>query len=396
MNKPISPIRTSVLRLAALGAAGTLLSACATVPGWNMDASTAANTSISASGPTLTTGTEETNTEAQAQSQSQPVMSEIDVSLIKQLREEIRNASSLDESLISPAAPYVLGPGDVLQITVWDHPELAAAQLAPAQTVTRTADPVAGFVIDQRGDVMFPYAGRVHVAGFSAEEAQAAVAKALKKSFVEPQVTLRVASYRASQVYVDGEIHTPGPQSINDIPMGLYEAISRAGGFSPTADQSRMVLVRDGVSHPINLSQLLERGQNPSNVVLKSGDVLRVPARDESGVFVMGEVNKPTTALPMRNGKLSLSDALAQAGSVNLASSNPGQVYVIRGSLGDTPKVFHLDAKSPVAMILANQFDLQPRDVVYVDSGNLVRFSRVLSLLMPAINAGLTAAIVAK
>jgi polysaccharide biosynthesis/export protein len=58
--------------------------------------------------------------------------------------------------------------------------------------------------------------------------------------------------------------------------------------------------------------------------------------------------------------------------------------------------VFHLDARSPVSMILANQFDLQPRDVVYVDTNNLVRFSRVLSLLMPAINAGLTAGILTK
>ena len=89
-------------------------------------------------------------------------------------------------------------------------------------------------------------------------------------------------------------------------------------------------------------------------------------------------------------------DALAQAGSVTANSSDPGQVYVIRGSISDEPLVFHLDAKSPVSMILANQFDLQPRDVVYVDSGNLVRFSRILSLLMPAVNAGLTAAVVAK
>jgi polysaccharide export outer membrane protein len=392
MNTSITPIRTSVLRLVALGAAGTLLSACASVPGWNMDANTAATTTI------ITASAERANStdESGADQQALPAISEIDVSLIKQLRKEESNALSSDQALISAAAPYQLGPGDVLQITVWDHPELAAAQLAPAQTTTRAADPAPGFVIDQHGDVMFPYAGRVHVAGLTAEDAQAALARALKKSFVEPQVTLRVVSYRASQVYVDGEIHTPGPQPINDIPMGLYEAISRAGGFSPTADQSRMVLVRNGVSHPIDLSQMLERGQNPSDIMLKSGDVLRVPARDENGVFVMGEVNKPTTAMPMRSGKLSLSDALAQAGSVNLATSNPGQIYVIRGSLGDTPKVFHLDAKSPVAMILANQFDLQPRDVVYVDSGNLVRFSRVLSLLMPAINAGLTAAVVAK
>jgi len=382
MKSSITNTPASLRRLIALGAATAVLSACAMAPGLNFNANH--------QGAALEADDKTTHHEPQV------AISEIDVTLLKQMREAARTASSSATSLITAPTPYVLGPGDVLNITVWDHPELAAAQSGPSQTVTRAADPVAGFVIDQQGNVMFPYAGRVHVAGMRAEDAQAALAKALTKSFVEPQVTLRVASYRAAQVYVDGEIHTPGPQSINDIPMGLYEAISRAGGFSATADQSRMVLVRDGVSHPINLSQLLERGQNPSDIVLRNGDVLRVPARDESGVFVMGEVNKPSTAVPMRNGKLTLADALAQAGSVTANSSDPGQVYVIRGSISDEPMVFHLDAKSPVSMVLANQFDLQPRDVVYVDSGNLVRFSRILSLLMPAVNAGLTAAVVAK
>ncbi|SAL31123.1 polysaccharide export protein [Caballeronia udeis] len=382
MNSSITKPRTSLRRLIALGAASTVLSGCALAPGLNM--------SWSDPGPVVKTGDT-------AQQNEPPVaINEIDVALLRQMREAERLTLPSAASLITAPAPYVLGPGDVLNITVWDHPELAAAQVGTSQTATRTADPVAGFVIDQQGDLMFPYAGRVHVAGLRAEDAQAVLAKALTKSFVEPQVTLRVASYRAAQVYVDGEIHTPGPQSINDIPMGLYEAISRAGGFSPAADQSRMVLVREGVSHSINLSQLLERGQNPSDIVLRSGDVLRVPARDESGVFVMGEVNKPSTAVPMRNGKLTLADALAQAGSVTANSSDPGQLYVIRGSISAEPQVFHLDAKSPVSMVLANQFDLQPRDVVYVDSGNLVRFSRILSLLMPAVNAGLTAAVVAK
>jgi polysaccharide biosynthesis/export protein len=382
MKSSITKPRTSLRSLIAAGAASTVLSGCALAPGLN----------LSWSDPGAGVKTSEV-----AEQNAPPVpINEIDVALLKQMREAERLATSSAASLITTPAPYVLGPGDVLNITVWDHPELAAAQVGTSQTATRAADPVAGFVIDQKGDLMFPYAGRVHVAGLRAEDAQAMLAKALTKSFVEPQVTLRVASYRAAQVYVDGEIHTPGPQSINDIPMGLYEAISRAGGFSPAADQSRMVLVREGVSHSINLSQLLERGQNPSDIVLRNGDVLRVPARDESGVFVMGEVNKPSTAVPMRNGKLTLADALAQAGSVTANSSDPGQLYVIRGSISAEPQVFHLDAKSPVSMVLANQFDLQPRDVVYVDSGNLVRFSRILSLLMPAVNAGLTAAVVAK
>jgi polysaccharide biosynthesis/export protein len=373
-----------VLRLAAIGAAGTLMSACAALPGMNMQAL-----------PALTTSTTGTTSEA-AQPSAQVPIAEIDIPLIKQMRDAERGTASTASLLVAQATPYVLGTGDVLNITVWDHPELAAAQLSVPQSAPRAADPVAGFVVDERGDLMFPYAGRVHVAGLRADEAQAALARSLTKSFVDPQVTLRVASYRAAQVYVDGEIHSPGPQSINDIPMGLYEAISRAGGFSPAADQSRMVLVRGGKSHAINLAQMLDRGQNPSDIVLKSGDVLRIPARDESGVFVMGEVNKPTTAMPMKNGRLTLADALAQAGSVSTTSSDPGHVYVVRDTLADVPKVFHLDARSPVSMILANQFDLQPRDVVYVDTNNLVRFSRVLSLLMPAINAGLTAGILTK
>jgi len=385
MKSSITKTRTSLRRLIAFGAASAVLSGCAIAPGMNINRNDLEN-------PVTTGG----QTQQQVSQEPQIPVNEINANLLKRMREVERTTSSSDTSLFTKPTPYALGPGDVLNITVWDHPELAAAQAGTSQTATRAADPVAGFVIDQKGDLMFPYAGRVHLAGLSAEDAQAMLAKALTKSFVEPQVTLRVASYRAAQVYVDGEIHTPGPQPINDIPMGLYEAISRAGGFSPNADQSRMVLVREGASHSINLSQLLERGQNPSNIVLRNGDVLRVPARDENGVFVMGEVNKPSTAVPLRNGKLTLADALAQAGSVTANSSDPGQVYVIRSATNGQAWLFHLDAKSPVSMVLANQFELQPHDVVYVDSSNLVRLSRVLSLLMPAINAGLTAAVVAK
>lgn len=110
----------------------------------------------------------------------------------------------------------------------------------------------------------------------------------------------------------------------------------------------------------------------------------------------MGEVNRPVTALPMRNGRLTLSEALSQAGSLNATTADAAQLYVIRGSLDAKPHVYRLDASSPVAMVLANQFELEPKDIVYVDGNGLVRFSRVLSLLLPAVNAGLTAAVVTK
>ncbi|MEA3126610.1 MAG: polysaccharide biosynthesis/export protein [Caballeronia sp.] len=321
----------------------------------------------------------------------------INIALIQRLRQDSARQSLLDQPrLFSAPAPYTLGAGDVLQITVWDHPELTAAMGTQSQNQVRLSDAPAGFVVDQGGNIAFPYAGVINVMGLRIDQVQTQLYRRLTKVYREPQITVRIASFRAKKVYVDGEVHAPGVQPINDVPMTLYEAISRAGGFTSAADQSRMVLLRDNVSYPVNLPQMIDNRSNPSNILLKDGDLLRVVSRDENGVFVMGEINKPMTALPLRTGKLTLSDALSQAGSVNMMTADATQMYVIRGGDGKEPHVYHLDGQSPVSMVLANQFELQPKDVVYVDSTGLARFSRVLGQLLPAINAGLTAAIVTR
>jgi polysaccharide export outer membrane protein len=363
----------------ALVAMCVLLSACTAAPGMRMNVQA----------PVATNSAESAQPQA-----SGVTVNEIDTSLLKRLREQ--PTASDASALFAAARPYQLGVADVLQITVWDHPELAAALGAPAQSQLRPADAPAGFVIDQSGDIQFPYAGTLHVAGLRLEHVRDLLTRRLSNVFRNPQITVRVASFRSSQVYVDGEVRAPGAQAINDVPMTLYEAISRAGGFTAAADESRMTLVRDGARYLIDLTKMVSQRQNPASVVLKSGDLLRVSSRDENGVFVMGEVNRPTTAVPMKSGGLTLSDALSQAGSINVASANAAQMYVIRNAMGDTAEVYHLDAQSPVAMVLANQFELQPKDVVYVDSTGLARFSRILSQLLPAINAGITAAVVAK
>jgi polysaccharide export outer membrane protein len=292
---------------------------------------------------------------------------------------------------------YAVGKGDVLQITVWDHPELVAA-LGQPNPSSRPSDAAPGFLVDDEGNVQFPYAGSVHVAGLTVKEIQARIASLIAKIYKDPQVTVRVASFRWAQIYIDGEVRAPGLQQINDIPMTLPEAIGRAGGFTPNADQSRVDLIRDDQTIRINIPDLIDAGRNPARIMLQRGDMLRVAARDENGIYVMGEVNRPATILPMRSGKLTLAEALSQAGSLNQNTAEANQLFVIRAPYGSAgkPQIFHLDATSPVSMILANQFDLHPKDVVFVDNGALVKFNRVLNLLLPAINAGLTAAIVTK
>jgi polysaccharide biosynthesis/export protein len=298
--------------------------------------------------------------------------------------------------LMASPSIYTVGPADVLQITVWDHPELAQAQGSLPSTAPRAADAPQGTVVDEDGYIQFPYVGRVQVAGMTTAAIQARVTAALSKFFKSPQVTVRVESFRAKQIFVDGEVHSPGSLQINDVPMTLTDAIGRAGGFTSSADKGRLQLIRGHRTYTLDLMSMLTNGQNPGKIILMRNDVLRVPSRDESSVFVMGEVNKPVAAIPKTDGRLTLADALAQAGSFNASTSDPQQLYIVRKAQTGPAEVYHLNAHSPVSMILASKFPLEPNDVVYVDGNELVRVNRILSLLLPAINAGLTAGLVAK
>jgi polysaccharide biosynthesis/export protein len=320
-------------------------------------------------------------------------ITDINLSLIRQMNTTNGALSPQLQSLFGTPGPYTIAPGDVLQITVWDHPELAAALGAPGGA-TRDADAGPGFPVDDAGNVQFPYAGTVHVAGDTVAQVQHKIVSRISKVYKSPEVTVRIASFRASQVYVDGEVGKPGTQQFNDIPMTLTQAIGRAGGFTGNADQGQVTIVRGGVSYSVNFNDVVKAGRNPNEILLKPGDMVRVGSRDESGVYLMGEVNKPATVMPMRNGKLTLAQAISEAGSINPNTANAKQLFVIRGSTGTNPQVFHLDATSPVSMVLANQFQLQAHDVVYLDNGTLVKFNRVLNLFLPAINAALTGALV--
>ncbi|WP_232437798.1 polysaccharide biosynthesis/export family protein [Burkholderia ubonensis] len=358
------------------------LGACSVAPGQHM-----------ATPPTLPVTTSENG--SVTSTQQIPIVP-IDLTLIQRLRAPRVNANDAagDHELSGKPGPYKIGPGDILQIVVWDHPELAAAAGQQVQ-VAKSADPASGFVVNSEGNVTFPYATQIHAAGKTADQVQNELRAKLSGTFQDPEVTVRVASYRASQIYVDGAVRSTGAQAINDIPMTLTEAINRAGGFGPDADRSHVIITRNGKSHALDITHMIARGNNPANIMLKPGDVLRVGTRGENAAFVMGEVNRPTAVLPDQDGHLTLGEALNQAGFISATTSDAKQLYVIRQT-GVTPEIYHLDASSPVSMLLANQFDLQSKDVVYVDNSGLVRFNRVLSLLLPAINAGLTGGIVAK
>jgi polysaccharide export outer membrane protein len=296
----------------------------------------------------------------------------------------------LSRLMVSNPAPYAIGSGDVLSIVVWDHPELAGGGMTAAvaaadangtnsSAVANTVQP--GFVVDHQGRIQFPFAGLLHVEGLTEEAARALLTNKLARYIANPNITLRVQSYRSKRVYIDGEVKQPGLQAINDIPMTLVEALNRAGGLLPTADQSRIALERGEARYRINLRDLVQKDINPGNIMLAPGDVVRVHSREESKVFVSGEVVTPK-ALTMHNGRLTLNEALGETGGISPLSGDARQIYVVRKTPERT-RVFQLDARLTGSLAMAESFELRPKDVIYVAASPLANWNRQISLLFP-------------
>jgi polysaccharide export outer membrane protein len=277
----------------------------------------------------------------------------------------------------APIYAYLLGPQDVLRITVWNHPELT--------NPSGTANELSGRIINADGTFFYPYIGNVQAGGRTVQEVRATLEKGLSGILKTPQVDVSVLQYRSQRVFVSGEVRNPGAVPITDVPVTIADAIAQTGGLGPEADLSNVTVTRGGKTFTIDLYSLFYEGQVGRNTRLQNGDILNIPERRFNKVFVMGEMLKPGS-LQIPRGRFSLAEAMSDAGGINPLSANAGQIYVIRLGANDRIQVFHLNAEQADAMIVADRFDMRPRDVVFVDAVRVVRFARVVNNILPALD----------
>ncbi|MFB3101218.1 MAG: polysaccharide export protein [Gammaproteobacteria bacterium] len=280
---------------------------------------------------------------------------------------------------------YLVGPRDILNITVWGHPELTipAGQFRSAET--------AGNVVGEDGTFFYPFAGVVQAAGRTVEDIREELTKKLSIYIEKVQLDVRVAAYRSQRVYVVGEVEDPGVYLVKDIPLTVLEAINNAGGVTPESDQRNITLTRKDKTYSINLLSLYEGGDLSQNVLLQHGDVLNVPDNVFNKVFILGEntigqrFRGRPRSVKMNKARMTLTEALSEGGGVVQETSDAARIFVFRTSTGKS-EIFHLDARSPDAFILAERFPLQPRDVVFVDRAEGIRWNQIISQIQPTVN----------
>ena len=229
---------------------------------------------------------------------------------------------------VTPAPPdprlYVVGPNDVLLVTVYNQPQLSGK-----------------FAVEADGTLAFPLLGRVAAGGLSVRAIEDKVRLGLAGGFLnDPQVSVAVDQYRSQQIFVMGEVKQPGSLQFTGS-MTLIEALARAGSTTERAGAVAVIVRSATGSGPpvpaqspnapnndtisVNL-QSLQSGTLSQNLALRAGDTIFVPRAET--VFVSGEVRTPGEYV-IRTSGMTVRQALALAGGVTERGSSR-RVQVIR------------------------------------------------------------------
>ena len=221
---------------------------------------------------------------------------------------------------------YMIGPRDLLEVKVFELPELN-------QTVRVSED----------GSITLPLLGPVEVGGLTKDGAERKLASLLEARFVKnAQVTLFIKEYQSKMVSVIGAVEKPGMYELVGR-QNLLQMVSKAGGFTERAANEVFVL-REGkngitASVAIDLEDLLLNGNPKLNIPLQANDVINVPVDKIIHIYVFGEVKQPGAIDVKISEKITLLQAIAQAGGTTEGASKSGLTVKRRDKNGKEIKM---------------------------------------------------------
>jgi len=274
----------------------------------------------------------------------------------------------------APPAPFAIGAGDQLAVTVFQEPDLSVERA----------------VVRPDGYISLPLIGDVQAGGQSVPALAADVTERLTRYVLDPKVNVRVDDLKSATYTVYGEVVTPGSFPLVSRTT-VSAAVARSGGLKQgnyrastieIADLRHAFVARDGHVLPVDFVRLLREGDLRYDIELRPGDHIHIPSGLSQEVYVLGEVQEPMV--------FAYQDRMALARTISMAEgfthdADRTRVHVVRGSL-QNPTVIVANYKDVLA---GRQRDVQlePGDIIYVPTTKIATVSRVLDYVLPALTA---------
>jgi polysaccharide export outer membrane protein len=268
---------------------------------------------------------------------------------------------------------YRISTGDRFNIYVYDEDELSTE----------------GIIVKPDGTISFKLIGEVLVAGLTVAEATSLLEEKLTEFINYPKISMIPYQLTGANVTIVGKVVNSGVYEITG-GMRVVDVIAEAGGLSSgifqnntieLADLERSYMIRNNRLLPVDFQELIREGNMLHNVPIIDGDYIYIPSSVNREVYVLGEVGTPWHFLYKESMTLMQVITFARGFTDNAKS----EVLVVRGGLSH-PRIFRVDT----AKILAGEaqdFPLKPNDIIYVPNSPIASWNKVLSLIMPSLEA---------
>lgn len=248
---------------------------------------------------------------------------------------------------------YELGPGDVINFSLFGRPELDRP----------------GFRVAPDGTISYLQAQNIKVAGMTIDEARLAIEKGLASNFRSPRVIITPQEVGSKRFTILGKVINKGVVTL-ERPITLVEAIANAGGIETglfeqntveLADLDRSFVSRSGERLPVDFRRLLNDGDMSRNIEIEPNDFIYVASTISNDYYVLGAVMNP--GVQGLTPDATVVSAISRRGGLG-DRAWPDRVLVVRGSF-DKPQTFIVNVKDILAA-KEKDFKLQPKDIVYI------------------------------
>lgn len=307
---------------------------------------------------------------------------------------------------VTPAAVDQIEVGDTLQITVFEvgaalfgssgsgngngnASGTAASSAVGMSTPTASASTLPVVPVGPDGSIVVPYVGRIEAAGHTPAEVAAAIQEGLRGKSQSPQVVVSVRDDQGNTVLMIGDIKSPGRRLLSYRRESLLDMIAIAGG--PTNLKADMIvrLTRNGRSLEMRLGDI--QSGSPNDVMLQPQDRIELVSRPRT-FTAFGAAGK-VSEIPFQTVHLSLAEALARMGGPLDQQADSAGVFIFRaGQPASADRVvYRLSLKDPRGFFVAQRFEVEDKDIVFVANAQSNAWYKFLSIVNTIVSPVVTA-----
>lgn len=299
--------------------------------------------------------------------------------------------------------------GDTISVSLWEAPPGSlfgtAASTSDRQQASGSSVTIPPQVVSSDKTIAVPYVGRINAVGRTPAEVERLVVSRLGGKAVQPQALVTVQQSTANTVTVTGEVAGGARVALSPSGDRILDAIAAAGGLRAGVNESVVYLTRRGTTMHLPFEMIVQTPRE--NLRLRPGDVVTV-VREPRTYTILGATGQ-NAEVPFGSQRVTMANAVARVGGLLDNRADAAGVFLFRyeppyvarrvvapnspllRGTGPIPIVYRFNLKNATTLLAMQDFEIQPRDIVYVANASGIELQKFLSLFQgisgPALSA---------